>query len=233
MPAHQASQKKGLHPMAWVGMGCGGLLVIAIIAVALVVGWGKRKFSELQDEFASSTYDSAARIMVEMHPDLEMVMENPETGEVTVRVSSTGEQLSFDPEELAHGSVTIKGSDGTEMILGQGDLADVPAWVPRYPGVLDERALFNKQGAGGSKGLLSFSSGDTPVQVEDFYDKELGRFSSSGSSSLNFGSVEQRTLTYGEGTKEVEVTIVVPGAGDATQVTLSYEDKSPVTPGRP
>lgn len=222
--------------MAWVGMGCGGLLVVAIIAVALVVGWGKRKVSEIQDEIASMTlgsmtHDSAAEIMVQMHPDLEMVEEDPQTGEITVRVSSTGEELSFAAEELAQGRVTLKGSDGTEITLGQGDLADVPAWVPRYAGALDERALFYRESADGIKGLFSFSSSETPEQIEDFFDKELGHFSNSGSSSFTLvGDVEQRTLSYSEGAKELEITLVVPGVGEATEVTVSYEDSSPVAP---
>lgn len=228
MPPDPSPPKKGLHPLAWVGVGCGGLLVVGILAVALLIGWGKRKIAEVQETIASAAHGTAAEMLVEMHPDLEIVSEDTETGELTVRVVSTGEELTFDPEELAEGRVTITGSDGTEMALGLGDLDKVPAWVPRYPGAVNEKALFQREAAGEIKGLLVFESSDSPAAIEAFYDGELGTFSSQGSSSINLGSVEQKTLSYGDAGKDLEVTIVLPGGGQLSEVTVSYT--SPASP---
>mgnify|MGYP000023531326 CR=1 FL=1 len=222
MPESAATSKKGLHPMAWVGIGCGGLLVVATLAVALLIGWGKRKFKEVQHELATTAQESAAEMLIEMNSELEMLSEDPETGEITVLVEGTGEQLTFSPEELTEGRVTFKGPDGTSTTLGQGDLADVPAWVPRYAGATDEKALFHREKGASIKGLLSYSSTDAVQDLEDFYDTELGSFSSSGSSTFTIGDVEQRTLSYREAKKEVEVVLVKGGAGKPVEATVTY-----------
>lgn len=228
MPPNSSPPKKGMHPLAWVGIGCGGLLVIAIIAVALVIGWGKRKFVEVQETLAGSFQSDAAEMLVEMHPDLEMLFTDPATGEITVLVKGTGEELTFDPEELAEGRVTITGSDGSEIALGEGDLTKVPAWIPRYPGAIDEKALFQREADGESKGLLTFETTDTPTAIESFYDGEMSALTSQGSSSMTIGSVEQKTLTYGDASKELKVNVVLPGPGQSSEVTVSYT--SPIAP---
>ncbi|MGB1130670.1 MAG: hypothetical protein ACPG4K_11520, partial [Haloferula sp.] len=70
--------------------------------------------------------------------------------------------------------------------------------------------------------------GIEPAAIEAFYDGELGTFSSQGSSSINLGSVEQKTLNYGDAGKGLEVTIVLPGGGQLSEVTVSYT--SPASP---
>ena len=86
--------KKGLHPLAWVGIGCGGLLVVVIIAGAILVGMAKRKYEEIRDDFATAPEKTAAEMIVRMNPDLEMVRNDEGSGEMTVLVRDTGEEVT-------------------------------------------------------------------------------------------------------------------------------------------
>jgi len=227
MPDQVANQKKGLHPMAWVGMGCGGLLVVAILAIAVLVGWGKRKIKEVQESLVIGVEQNATETLIDMHPELEMLSEDPATGEVTVLVNATGELLTFSPEELTQGRVSIKGADGTSTTLGLGELADVPGWVPRHPGAVDEKALFHRESGSSVKGLVSYDSTESADDLENFYDGELSAFSTVGSSTFTIGEVEQKTLTYEEGKKQLEVILVRAAAGEPFEVTVTYRDDWP------
>lgn len=222
MPEHAAVPKKGLHPMAWVGMGCGGLLVVVILSGALLVGWGKRKFKEVQAELVTSVQESAMQTLVEINPELEMFSEDPDTGEVTVIVRGTGEELTFSHEDLVQGRVSFKQADGTMTTLGQGDLGDVPSWVPRYTGAGDERVMYHQEKDGCIKGLIVYSTTDPLQGIEDFYDAEMKSFSSSGSSTFSMGDVEQRTLTFSEADKDVEVMLMKSGPGKPIEATVTY-----------
>ena len=41
--SEESGGRKGLHPMAWVGIGCGVVALIGIVVVVVVIGWGAVK----------------------------------------------------------------------------------------------------------------------------------------------------------------------------------------------
>lgn len=65
-PDSHPPTRKGLPPVAWVGIGCGGVLVIAILSTALLVGWGKRTYQEAQETLVEVERSIQAEVEAEM-----------------------------------------------------------------------------------------------------------------------------------------------------------------------
>ena len=56
-----------------MGIGCGGLLVVGVIAVALLIGICKRKAEEVMRDFEENPTKKAAEWAARANPDFEMV----------------------------------------------------------------------------------------------------------------------------------------------------------------
>lgn len=221
-PQVQAAPKKGLHPLAWVGIGCGGLLVLAIIGGAFLVGAMKRKYDEVVKEFAENPQKVVAEQVVKMNPDLEVVLEDDEAGEMTIRNTATGEESTISYKDLAEGKLTVKGDDGSIIQLGSADLSSVPAWVPVYPTMNSPLVPYHQDKAGEVHGLVSFTTSDAPADVMAFY--ESGMSSSSQSSSfVNVGEIEKSSKTFRDGKKTLTVS-AQKGQSLPTQVQVSYQE---------
>lgn len=222
-PIQQPPARKGLHPLAWVGIGCGGLLVVAIIAVAFLFGAAKRKYDSVVKEFKENPQKVVAEKVVELNPDFEMLSENDEAGEMTIRNKATGEETTISYQDLAEGKLTVKGGDGSVTQLGSADLSSVPAWVPAYPSMTDPVVPYHQDKSGEIQGLLSFSCNDTPADVIAFYEKGMSS-SVTSSTSVDVGQLQQASKTFRDGDKKLNVS-AQQATGQPTRVQVGYEVK--------
>jgi hypothetical protein len=98
--APQQPQKKGLSPLAWVGIGCLGLLVIggivATVVTVLVVGKVKQVATEMEEDPVATT----AKLLAAANPDVELVATDKENRTVTFRDVKTGEELTFGYDDI-------------------------------------------------------------------------------------------------------------------------------------
>lgn len=80
------SGKSGLSPLAWVGIGCGGLAVLGIIGMVILFFAGGLWVSDKVEKFSAQVSDpvGAAEFALDMHPDLEHVSTNREAGTMVV-----------------------------------------------------------------------------------------------------------------------------------------------------
>ncbi len=223
----EPAKKKGLHPMAWVGIGCGGLLVIAVVAISLLVGMCKRKVGEFQESMAANPQKTAAEMVVKMNPDLEMVSDDETTGEMTVRVKSSGEEITVSYADLAEGRLTVTDGEGTTTTLGSADESEIPAWVPRYPAIAEQKSVFHQDGADGVQGVWVFSTNDTPDQVQEFFDTETSWSTSSGGGSTSINGATQLNRDYGGAGRTLKLIVGSRGTGQPTQVTVNYQEPKP------
>jgi hypothetical protein len=86
-------QKKGLGPLAWIGIGCGGIVVLAIIGIA-VFGWlygGKIK--QLGGKIEQFAQDA---------------QKNPTRATATLMVSASAGQIEMVAEDDANKRYTVK-----------------------------------------------------------------------------------------------------------------------------
>jgi len=215
--------RKGLHPLAWVGIGCGGLLIVAIIAGAFIFGAAKRLYDETVSEFVKNPEKTVAEQVVKMNPDLEMLYEDDEAGEMTIRNTATGEETTISYQDLAKGKLTIKGEDGSLTQLGSADISVVPAWVPAYPTMSDPVIPYHQDKAGEIQGLLSFSTTDTPAEVVAFYESGMRGASQTSSSFANIGDLNTSSKTFKDGKKTLTIS-AQKSPTEPTQVQVSYQE---------
>jgi len=191
----QQPPKKGLSPLAWVGIGCLGLLVVggiaATVATVFVVGKVKQVASEMEDDPVATT----AKLLAAANPDIELVSADKENRMVTFRDVNTGQVLTFGYDDIEQGRVTfssgsetaelevtpgddgsggltVKTSEGTATFSAGGDASNIPDWVPVYPGVAPT-SNFSAEGTGQFTGTFSFTSDADVDSILDFYDEQV------------------------------------------------------------
>ena len=187
----QQPPKKGLSPLAWVGIGCLGLLVIGGIVATVITVFlvGKAK------EVAEDPVATMAKVFAAANPDVELVSTDKENQTVTFRDVNTGEELTFGYDDIEQGRVTfssgsetaelkvtpgddgsggltVKTSEGTATFSAGGDASNIPDWVPVYPGVTPT-SNFSAEGTGQSTGTFSFTSDADIESILDFYDDQV------------------------------------------------------------
>lgn len=95
--------KKGLPVIAWVGIGCGGLVVLVVIVlviVGVVFGSAAKKFAE---EAERNPAKATVELMAKFDKDIEIVGADDEKQTVTVRVKSTGETVTLTQQDIESG----------------------------------------------------------------------------------------------------------------------------------
>ena len=156
-PPPAPEKKKGLPPLAWVGIGCGALLVIALIVFVAGSMFVAKKVRDVAGDFESNPAMAAAELAVRLDPNLELVESDQEAGTLTVRNKQTGEEMTFNLEQIEQGRLSVLTGEGEEKSFsvsqGEGGIEftteeggstsriqigagsdEVPDWVPVYPG---------------------------------------------------------------------------------------------------
>ncbi len=211
---------KGLPPLAWAGIGCGGLLLAGVVAIALMVGTCAKKGIQMASERTANPGKAAAEKMVAEHPELEKVSEDDTTGQMTIRLKDSGESVTLGYAELGRGDIPFKDAAGSLLPAGPGDLAKIPTWVPRYPGATDERAIFHDEYPGRLRGIITTRTTDPIGVVKKFFEVETAKdwndYSGvSGSDSFH--------LRFKEGKRELTV-IAFGKSGDPLVIQTTYKE---------
>ena len=111
------AQKKGLGPLAWVGIGCGGLLVLGIIAFAVFAIVLAPKVKQFAEEAQSNPTRAAASLMVSVSGgQMEMVAEDDANKRYTVKHKQTGKLTTL-----------YWNSRKNEPVVIEGDFSAIPA----------------------------------------------------------------------------------------------------------
>ncbi len=240
-PTAPAPQKKGISPLIWILGGCGGLLVIVAIVVAVAGYWGVHKLKGYAESAKKNPAVFAAKLAVAANPDLEVVSSDDESGTVTIRNKKTGEEITMNAADIKNGRLKFKNEKGEEvtfegsgekgkeglriksdkgsMTFGNAAAEAMPAWVPAYPGA-KVMASTRERTVDGLKGTASFQTGEAAATVLDHYESELkgSGFAVERTSAGGMGSVHAKG---DDGKRTVTVTAVA--IGNLTQVTVEYE----------
>jgi hypothetical protein len=94
-PPGAAPGKKGLPPLAWAGIGCGGLILLAVLAGSLLVGTCAKKGIQMASQLAANPGKAAAEMMVTTNPTIEKVSEDETAGTMTIRLKASGETVTL------------------------------------------------------------------------------------------------------------------------------------------
>lgn len=193
-PYQQGYQPQGQPPkkkskvLMWSLIGCGSLVFIAIIGVIAVTLWVRSNVDmELMDKNPAL---AAAKLAISMNPDVELVSIDENKGTLTVKDKKTGKVVTINADQAQSGKITVsesgkedvtidgsggsisvkKGSEST--VIGSGNNATLPDWVPEYPGA-DMEGTFSTATTEATSLGFSFSTDDSPAEVMRFYESEL------------------------------------------------------------
>ncbi|MBI4915188.1 MAG: hypothetical protein HY825_05015 [Acidobacteria bacterium] len=245
-PIPGPAPKKKTSPLVWILVGCGGIVLIGLLVLALGTYFVGKKISNFAKDAERNPAVAAAKVMALVNPDIEIVSSDDEAGTVTLRNTKTGEEITMNAEDIKQGRLKFKnekgeevtfeaqgegGKDGLsvksdkgEMHFGSGDAASIPAWLPSYPGSTPD-GTYSARTPDGDTGGYSFETNDGADEVASFFRRELedAGFSIDSSGKQSAGSTTIANLTASSGGKKV--TIAVTHEGGSTRVVIGYESK--------
>jgi hypothetical protein len=222
-------QKKGLPPLAWAGIGCGGLAIIAgVLCVIGLIKAGKSIAESVSKAVNEHPAKEAVATVFKDSPSFEKTAENPDVGTFTLRVKAGGEEVPTTYDDWLHGKVMIKDASGAAVPALQGDLSKIPAWVPRYPGATGEVSLLHQESPTQIHGILVADTTDSKEAIEVFFEaqsKKLFGFTSSSKSFSEINGKRRVDLSFSGGKQKFEIQAYgMPGA-PMTMVTIYTEEK--------
>ncbi len=241
-PTAPAPQKK-TSPLVWILVGCGGLIVI--VGIVFLVGgyFVAHKIKGYAETAKKNPAMAAAKFAVAVNPDLEVVSEDDDKGELTIRNKKTGEEITMNAQDIKQGRLKFKNEKGEEvtfegsgqegkegfriksdkgsMTFGAGAAEKAPAWVPAYPA---GKALVSasEKTASGVRGHLSFQTTDSADQIMTFYERELKAAGFAVERTAMQGAVHIANLNAKAGGGARTVNVIVTPVGDSSQVAVQY-----------
>jgi hypothetical protein len=244
-------QKSGV--LKWVLLGCGSFVILGIVVTCLFVwwGWNKAKQAGLDPELLQKKPALAvAKMAVANDSDVEVISSDDVKGTLTIRDKKTGKILTLDVDEADKGKVVFRGEDGEEVVLGAkgqgptgtgaievktkegtatisaGSTADLPSWLPPYPGAAIQSNL-TARGGDGHGGTIGFGTSDSPETVTHFYEKALkdAGLKVETNSLSAIGKVGFTSVTAEDDGKKRTAVIQITKVDTGTQVTVVFSSK--------
>jgi len=244
----QTPERTGLHPLAWVGIGCGVLMVI-IIAVVMVGGFFlARTVKNVAEDFEDNPGLAAAKLIVRATPELEEVDIDEEAGTMTVRNTKTGElitvnfddikegrfswtadgeEVTVDVSDAEDGTVRIESGDGDGFAISTGAAVseEIPDWVPVYTG--SEPANRGTMKTNDSvNGNFTLTTDDAVADVLEFYREQLKSVGFQVTVNTYSGDDNEGAMINSVLEAENRTVIVMIGRDDGqTTANVTYSSK--------
>ncbi|HVJ45850.1 MAG TPA: hypothetical protein VM511_05645 [Luteolibacter sp.] len=221
-PPLPVPEKKGLSGLAWTGIGCG---VVLLIAVAAIIGGSIFVYNKAKS-YAGNPDKMLAELIVASSPELQKISSDDAKKEMTVRTKA-GETFTVSYEDLTNGKFSFKDSTGkVTTVGGSKDFSSVPSWGPQTPRISGLPSVFPIVLPGKSKGFYTAETEGTVGETDSFFKgfAEAAGFTQSSYSSTNFEAKETMVRTYKNGNKEFTVTINGE-TGKPTSTHVVYEEK--------
>ena len=239
--------KKGMGPLGWVLIGCGGILVLVFIVVLAggLFFMHKAKQAGIDPELMKRNPGLAsAKLMVAMNPDLEVVSSDDARGVVHIhdRKQNKNFILSFDDarkgrltlQEEGKEAVTLSGENGTfeakssegTFKVGGGRPVNAPSWVPSYPRS-EPKILMSADTPQARSAQYSFTTADAPEKVVAFYKDALtnGGLKVTNSATFTSGGNTGGTVAAETEGGRRNILVTVGNQSGATAVGVTYSEK--------
>jgi hypothetical protein len=200
-------------------------LVVLALVIALGVGFFVR--SKIGD--TRNPGFAAAKLMASMNPNVEVLNADENTGKITMREKKTGKTVTLDFKDIQQGRISFQGDNGEKVEIrggGEGDtasLANVPAWVPKYPGA-QATATYSAQGKDQDGGTFQLKCSGSIQQVADYYEQQLktaGMKITKNSMQSGSGSMMMVSGTDDASRRSVMVSVNTSDGGTVAQIVYS------------
>jgi hypothetical protein len=247
MPPAGAPRKKGRW-IFWTLGGC-ALLVVIIVLILVFGGIFIAKKAGIDTELMQKNPSLAmAKIIASTNPDIEVLSVDENRGIIRARDKKTGKTVTLDLQNAKQGkivfsddqnqkveiktqgegenaSMEIKSSEGT-MRMGTGAAAQLPNWLPSYPGAEAAGGLAFNQGNGNS-GSCAFKTKDSVEAVGTYYENALKNAGFTVQKSVtqipNQGTMISLSATENANKRTANVTAAHTNEG--TTINLMFEAK--------
>ena len=218
-----SAEKKGLSPLVWVGIGCGGIVVMGVIVMVILSVFAFNKVKEVGEDMKKNPALTTAKVIDALNPEIEIVGNDEENQTVTFRNVKTGEEVTLDLEGIKEGRfgwTTDEGSvkfdandsDGQMRVtdsqgnqsLAYGTNIKITDWVPVYAkGKSQGVASYNTdEGVGGNYMLETEDAAQTVVDwykktlEDDGYDITSSSQTTTGEGSMNMMEAKKGNRTF-------------------------------------
>lgn len=245
-PPSGAPPKNGPSGLAIFGFGCVGLAILLAIGGAVLGYKGWQKAKDIYAEAGGDPTRVAARMMIKMNPDLELVSTDDAQGQMTIRDKKSGEVITLSIDEVAKGKFTVKGADGSEtavdvsqgsggtmtvksadgsttLVTGGGN-APLPAWVSVYPGGETLPGGLHSESGEGITGTHQAQTGDPVAKVKDTIE---ARWKAAGyqteTAATSAGGAEMATIQGSKDDGKYTLQAVITTDQGKTQIVTSYQ----------
>jgi len=243
--------KKGMGALGWVLIGCGGLIVIALIVCVGLYFFVMHKAKQAgldTDLIKHNPALAVAKMTVAANPDLEIISEDDDRGIIRVHDRKQNKNFIVNFEDAKKGRLTLqeegkeavtlsasgegqtgtlemKSNEGTFKVGGGGP-ANLPSWVPSYP-ASNPQSTMTAEDAHNKHASFNFKTGDAVDKIVSFYKDG---FASAGLKVSNSSMSEGNGSTTGmisakDDAGNREVLVIVGNQNGETTVTVSYNEK--------
>jgi hypothetical protein len=244
-PGSPPPPKKGLSPLAWVGIGCGVIIILCVIVLGVVGYFAKKKV----DEFQKNPTLAAAKLIVQANPKLELVSADENANSITIKDKETGEVVTFSADDVKAGKFSFKSSKGgsatfdasgqnggtfkvtndkgevSTMNVGAGAPQNLPSWLPVYPGGTVQ-GTFDTTNAEGRSAAFTVTTTDPVSKVMDFYKAQLESAGFKVDQSTFSSNGQDGGTVSGKSSDEKRQASVLLGTADGkTSATVTFQEK--------
>jgi hypothetical protein len=232
-----------MGPLGWIAIGCGVILVIGAMVLAVGGYFAKKKF----DQFSKNPAKTTAEMIVRANPDLELVSEDDKAGTITVRDKKKNETATLNFDDIKNGKFKVTtdkgtttfdgstaGADGVKITdekgqtatIGGGSPKDLPSWLPIYPGATAQGSMASTTNEGRTGGF-SLNTKDSIEQVASYYEsklKDAGLTVDKNMLSSN-DKTSGGTISGNSADKKRTAAVILSVADTGTQAVITYEEK--------
>lgn len=212
-----APARRRTSPLVWVL-----LIILGFFALGVVGLIGTGIFVARRPGYAIAKIISAA------NPDAEVVSTDDGAGMVTIRNRRTGKTVTLSFDDARHGRFRLEAEDenGKHGSLEIGGSANLPAWIPSYPGS-NPHAVFSAKGeseeGAGEGGNFTFTTSDPVSRVRSFYEDEGRRLGMD--INVKTESQEGAVLVMKDPDDRRSLTVMLGSSGGQTTVNVTYGRK--------
>lgn len=246
VPNAPAPEKKKLSPLAWVAIGCAGVLVLGGLIAAILGMFLVGKVKDVAREMNEDPVAAMAKVVATANPDIELVETDKDARTVTFRDKRSGEEFTVSYDELEKGkmtfstsggesttlevrtegedagTVTLRGADGTTQFQAGGAVEDLPDWIPMFPGV-SPQGSYASQTEGTRAGAFSFETSETLEDVLGFYERAVGSAGLEVKSRTT--TPETSLLVAGSAEGDRGLSVVATKKDAVVEVVVNYTEK--------
>ena len=232
--------RKKTSPIIWILAGLFGLVVLA--GIVMIAG-GLFLAKQVRDASGNPAL-AAAKLMAMANPDVEVVSSDDANGTVTIKDKKTGKVITLNFDQIKDGKLqveqdgqkvtidssgdglNVKGTDGSTVQIGTSSSAQLPEWLPSYPGSTAQSA-FSMQGGAESGAAVSFTTQDAIDKVSKFYQDALKNAGMTVSANMmtQDGKTAGGMITAESADKKRSAVVNIASGDEGATVGITYSDK--------